>query len=295
MNTNSLTTATYNPSAADIAAGSVTLTLTATGSGNCGSVTSIKTLTIYANPTPVVIKPNTSSFCLGTIQPLISVKDAVNDVSLTFSSGNISLSIPDDNPAGTYSTIPVSGIPAGAIITSMNVTFNITHTYDADLFINLKAPNNRVLNLANALNGINYTNTVISSAATQPIQTFGVTPYSGTYLPQGQIGITGSGSVPGGSTQSSTTSFSDLYSVLNGNWYLSVRDGGGADIGTLDSWSITINYSVPAVPVAVIWAPFTDLYTNASATIPLYRAKPGDCLCKACSFRNENIYCYHRQ
>ena len=174
-NANSLTTATYNPGTADITAGSVMLTLTATGSGNCASITSKKTLTINANPPTFVIKSTDASFCQGIIQPLISVKDAVNDISLTLSSGNINLSIPDDNPAGAYNTIPVSGIPAGAIINSVSVKFNITHTYDADLFINLKAPNNRVLNLANALNGINYTNTVISSAATQPIQTFGVT------------------------------------------------------------------------------------------------------------------------
>ena len=224
-NANSLTTATYTPGPADITAGSVMLTLTATGIGNCASVTSTKTLTINPNPPAFVIAPASASFCQGTIQSLTSVKDAVNDISLTFSSGNINLPIPDDNPAGAYNTITVSGIPAGAIINSVSVKFNITHTYDADLFINLKAPNNRVLNLANGLNGVNYTNTVISSAATQPIQTFGVTPYSGTYLPQAQTGITGSGSVPGGSTQNSATSFSDLYNVLNGNWYFSVRDG----------------------------------------------------------------------
>ena len=43
---------------------------------------------------------------------------------------------------------------------------------------------------------------------------------------------------------------------------------GGGDIGILDSWSITINYTVPAVPVPVTWSPATDLYSDASSVIP---------------------------
>jgi hypothetical protein len=45
-NANSLTLATYNPSAADIAAGSVVLTLTANGNSPCSNAISTKTLTI---------------------------------------------------------------------------------------------------------------------------------------------------------------------------------------------------------------------------------------------------------
>ncbi len=48
-NANSLTNATYTPSAADFAAGAVTLTLTASNAG-CGSDSSNKTLTLYATP-----------------------------------------------------------------------------------------------------------------------------------------------------------------------------------------------------------------------------------------------------
>ena len=267
-NANSLTTATYTPSPTDITAGSVSLTLTATGNAGCASVASTKTLTINANPAPVVIKPADASFCVGTIQPLTSVKDAVNDFSATFSSGSINLAIPDADAAGVYKIIPVSGIPAGAVITSMSVNFYITHPYDPDLYINLKAPNGRVLNLANGLNGVNYTNTVISSAVTYPIQTFGTAPFTGTFSPQGQTGNPGASSVPSPYTQISATSFSDLYGVLNGDWYFSVRDGGSGDIGAIDSWSITINYDVPAIPVAVTWTPVTDLYTDAAATAP---------------------------
>ncbi len=50
-NANSLTLCTYNPSAADIAAGSRTLTLTVVGNTPCGNVISTKTITIFVSPT----------------------------------------------------------------------------------------------------------------------------------------------------------------------------------------------------------------------------------------------------
>ena len=95
--------------------------------------------------------------------------------------------------------------------------------------------------------------------------------------------------MPGGSTQTGTTSFSDLYSVLNGNWYLSVRDG-VRERGTLDSWSVTFNYSVPAVPVAVTWSPLTDLYTDAAATIPYTGQSCSERLCKTMQHPESKTY-----
>lgn len=57
-NANSLTLATYSPSAADISAGGVILTLTITSAG-CGSDTSTKTLTIYNTPSITSTTPAT--------------------------------------------------------------------------------------------------------------------------------------------------------------------------------------------------------------------------------------------
>lgn len=48
---NTLLGAVYTPSAADMNAGSVTITLTATGNAPCGNATSNKTLTLYKQPT----------------------------------------------------------------------------------------------------------------------------------------------------------------------------------------------------------------------------------------------------
>ncbi|MEP7168102.1 MAG: HYR domain-containing protein, partial [Bacteroidota bacterium] len=62
-NANSLTTCTYSPSAADIAAGSRTLTLTATGNSPCGDAISTKTITFVAIPSAVSVTPSSSTVC----------------------------------------------------------------------------------------------------------------------------------------------------------------------------------------------------------------------------------------
>ncbi len=62
-NATSLTNCTYNPSAADIAAGSVTLTLTANPLTGCSSNSATKTLTIHTNPGAPGIITGTANVC----------------------------------------------------------------------------------------------------------------------------------------------------------------------------------------------------------------------------------------
>ncbi len=225
-NANSLTLATYTPSVADTTAGSVILTLTATGTNNCGDVLSTKKLTINANPLQVYISPNTGIL------------------------------------------IPMTNTPAGAIVDSIKVNVRITHKRTKDLYINLKAPNGKVLNLANGVgSGKNFITPTFSSASSQPIQTFGTNPYNGTFAPMAQPGVPGAAALSGG-TQFGLATFSDLFSLIGGNWYVSVRDGIKDSTGTLDSVIINVYYSTPASPVPLTWSPAADLYSDASATIP---------------------------
>jgi subtilisin-like proprotein convertase family protein len=260
----------YTPGVGDKLNGTVTLTMTATGKDNCASVSDTKVIQINALPAPVVIVPANPEFCEGTIQPLTSVKNAVTNGNPVFSSGTINMTIPDNNFTGIKNKITVSGIPSNAVINNISVKFNVNHPSGKELIGNLRSPANKEINLFYMVgSGSNFTNTVISSSASNPIQTFGSSPFTGTFSPQATLGAMGA---------AFSTSFSQLYTTaasLNGDWYLKMSDMVllAGNTGTLTDWSITINYSVPVEAVPVIWSPLTDLYIDVNAETP-YSGQP---------------------
>ena len=270
-NANSLVNATYTPSAADIAAGFVTLTLTANGNGNCVAATSTKTVTINAMPGNFIITPASAAICQGVVVPLSASVSLPVSASQTFNSAaSLNLTIPENNNNGRTTTLNVAGIPAGAIINSVSVQFNISHGWVSDLILNVHAPNGQSLNLVNrkGTDGNNFTNTVISSASVAPIA--GNAPFTGTYAPDAANGIGATGNV------SNVPAFANLYSIPNGTWTFSALDVddchgifclSGAQTGSITNWSITINYTVPAVPIAAIWSPISGLFTDPGGTI----------------------------
>lgn len=65
----SLTACTYTPSAADITAGSVTLTLTAYGNTPCGNAVSTKTMT-FVDPVDVSVATNNTNYCPQFLPPV---------------------------------------------------------------------------------------------------------------------------------------------------------------------------------------------------------------------------------
>jgi hypothetical protein len=114
-NPTSLTTATYLPSAADISAGSVTLTLTANGNGACLPVSSTKTLTITTLPV-ATFSYTSSPYCSNATNPLP-----------TFSGGGVS---------GVFSsTAGLNFVSTSTgqvnIATSTTNTFTVTNTIAA--------------------------------------------------------------------------------------------------------------------------------------------------------------------
>ena len=251
-------TVTANPTANTIY--TVTGTTTATG---CTNTTQVDVKFTPGTPT---VSPAAPIICAGTAQPISitsSTASSTPPAVSTTASGTISLPIGNLLPPA-ISNINVSGI-TGAV-QSISVNFNITHTYDGDMTINLKAPNGAIYNLAWEVGGSgdNFVNTTISSTGVAPI--FGGTaPFTGTYAGDG---FTGVGIAPNLST---TSAWSGLYSTPNGAWSLIVTDPWSGDEGTLTSWSITITY---AVPDAGIWTPVTGLFTNAAATIPYVAGTP---------------------
>lgn len=109
-NPNSLTTAIYTPSAADIATGSVTLTLTVTGNPPCSNSVSSKTLTI--TPLPVATFSYVDNpYCSNASNPSPTYNgggvagtfsSATGLVFISTSSGQVNLSA---SISGTYSVI----------------------------------------------------------------------------------------------------------------------------------------------------------------------------------------------
>ncbi|MGN6645069.1 MAG: hypothetical protein ACTHJT_00955, partial [Cytophaga sp.] len=120
-NANSLTTATYTPSAADITAGSVILTLTATGNGACAAVTSNKTLTITAAPTAVAGTAVATCSSTGAVNITAGSSSTNNNGTNWTSSGTGTFANPTSLTTATYT-------PSAADITAGSVTLTLTAT-----------------------------------------------------------------------------------------------------------------------------------------------------------------------
>jgi photosystem II stability/assembly factor-like uncharacterized protein/subtilisin-like proprotein convertase family protein len=121
---------TYTVSATDVATGCV------------GTATAFVN---YTPPAPTVT-PGSVAMCLGDAAVRL-ISSSSNNTNLQFCSGPVSVVIPDANPAGATSNLTVSGVPAACNVSAMSVTFNMTHTWDGDVAIALKAPNGNILNL----------------------------------------------------------------------------------------------------------------------------------------------------
>jgi hypothetical protein len=120
-NPNSLTTCTYTPSAADISAGSVSLTLTATANTPCSDAISTKPMTVNSPPTAV------AGFAIYTC----STTGPVN-VTLGSSAANASSILWTSSGTGTFanatSLTTCTYTPSAADITAGNITLTLTAT-----------------------------------------------------------------------------------------------------------------------------------------------------------------------
>lgn len=137
-----------------------------------------------------------------------------------YESTDTPVNIPDNNSTGVGSTI---NVPTTTLITDVNVTVNITHTWVNDLILTLIAPNGTQIVLSNrngANNTENYIDTVFDSDATDLIEN-GSAPFTGTFVPDEDLGA-----LIGG--------------LSDGNWTLNVSDNVGDDIGQIDSWTLEI-------------------------------------------------------
>jgi subtilisin-like proprotein convertase family protein len=241
--------------------------------GGCTAVDFSNPATLTVNAIVPVVNPASATICAGTIQTL-SLTNSVSSptTGVWAASAGLPLAIPDNTPVGTTSTVAVSGIPAGSLVTNIAIRFNMTHTWAGDLVMNLRAPNGQVLNLVGLLdngqglnNTANFTNTIIDSTATTPLSG-APAPRTGRFRADRYAVSTAFNPI------ASTTGFwSSLLSTLNGNWTLGLSDLGPGDLGTLTAWEIQISYVAPVFAQGV-WtsspaAPNT-MFTDAAATVP---------------------------
>ncbi|TVZ52453.1 proprotein convertase P-domain-containing protein [Dokdonia sp. Hel_I_53] len=128
---------------------------------------------------------------------------------------------PDSN-AVTESIITID---QDFVLTDVNVTVNINHTWVGDLLIEIIAPDGTAVVLANRTGGTgnsgdNYINTLFDSDSNLSINE-GTAPFTGTFAPLEDLGI-----------------LNGLTS--GGDWKLRITDNANDDGGTLNSWSIQL-------------------------------------------------------
>ena len=120
-------------------------------------------------------------------------------------------------------TTSIINMDQNAVITDVNLTLNIEHTWDSDLDVKLIAPDGVteiILFEDIGGSGDNFTNMVLDDDASTVISD-GEAPFTGSYSPQGLL-----------------SDFNGLMSA--GDWTLSITDDSNDDGGKLIDWSIQI-------------------------------------------------------
>ena len=238
-----------------------TYTFTATN-GTCVT-TLTTTVDVLPGPMPYTVTPATASLCAGP-QLLTVPNDSVQaSGSQSFTSGSISVAVPDNSTTGVATSIDVSGIPAGATVTGVIVTLDtVAMTFDGDLIFNLQSPDGNILNLVNreGSSGHNFYGTQISSAGGTAFSS-GSAPFTDIFAADAASGVGMA------SYHSNVSAWSSMYTSPNGTWTLATDDNGAGDLATIHRWSITINYTYP-VAQTYTWSPSATLYQDAAMTIP---------------------------
>jgi len=131
-------------------------------------------------------------------------------------------------------SIPVTGLPPqiDASFGLTSVCFNITHTYDADLGIELQSPDGSTVALASGVGGAgqNFTNTCMAMNGANGFIANGTAPFTGIFIPQQSLNLLNNGQNP------------------NGSWKFCINDTYMADTGALHNFNITFANNPPPDP-----------------------------------------------
>lgn len=159
-----------------------------------------------------------SNFC--NTAPISSV--------FSFITANIScISLLDDVPqnisaSGAGNTVvSIINVESSLLVTDVNATLNVTHTYTGDLDITLTSPLGTVVDLIldEGGSGDNLINTTFDQEGTDGSITVASAPFTGSFLPEGDL--------------------STIYGEASaGNWVLTIVDDANQDGGTFNSFEL---------------------------------------------------------
>src|SRR5262249_36874239 len=157
---------------------------------------------------------------------------------LSFASTDVPLAIHDE----TTVTSDLA-VPAHRRIIDLSVKLDVTHSFDSDLTVKLKAPDSRQIQLFSQVgdDGQDFSATVLDDRADVAIAD-GTAPFTGRFRPDEPL-----------------ATFAGL--DLAGTWQLSVTDGFAGDEGTLNGWSLEALTDVPLVQYASQVVDFTSQYS----------------------------------
>ncbi len=180
-NANTLNSCTYTPSAADILAGNVTLTLTATGNSPCGNAISNKTLTIISVPTAAA--GAALPICSNSVAFNISATaSATNYTGVTWSSSGSAGTLTNANTLNSCTYTPsAADITAGSVTLTLTVTpispcvgnvtssktLTIIHSPTSAAGASMAICSNAVaVNISTTASASNYTSVIWTSSGT---------------------------------------------------------------------------------------------------------------------------------
>ena len=153
------------------------------------------------------------------------------EAATIFNSTDVPKAIPPSGTFGTTtSTLTIGGGEITGLITDVNLTLDITHTWDGDLRIDVMSPSSTWVLLVNRRGsfGDNFRITTFDDEAGTAI-TAGSAPFNGTFSPEGLLsGFDGENPV--------------------GTWTLQIQDLACLDAGTLHAWSLEIETDEAYIP-----------------------------------------------
>ena len=220
--------------------------------------------------------PSVTYAAAGTYDVTLTVTNDEGNDTMTFTNF-VTVLQGDDCPSCTTTTnnTPVTITTTGGVeytsvinisedmeITDVNVTVDITHSWNNDLIISIVSPEGTEVELSNR-NGDSddddYANTVFDQEASTSIVD-GTSPFNGTFIPEGDL--------------------STIYGEMSaGDWTLKIFDAAAQDGGQLNTWSLEL-----------CLAPQLSVEENSFDAFTLFpNPNDGSFTIKLSSFSNQDI------